>query len=91
MREWREDNVYIIILVRLVCYGSSGTVGFGVWGCGMRYPVVVLEGFGDERVDEEGEFLFCGWHFEAIFYYVAFGLEGCVWVDGWLMLVVVSR
>lgn len=23
----------------------------------------MLEGFGDEGVDEEREFLFCGWHF----------------------------
>lgn len=29
---------------------------------GRTNPIVMLDGFRDEGVDEEGEFLLCGWH-----------------------------
>lgn len=59
--ECNEDNVCGIRLGGIVSERvRRRLVGLGE---GLTHPVVVLERFRDEGVDEEREFLFRGWHF----------------------------
>lgn len=37
---------------------------------GCTYAVVMLDGLWDEGFDEEGEFLFCRWHFEFLVLFI---------------------
>lgn len=63
--------------------------------CGKRvwetYAVVMLDGFRDEGVDEERDFLFCWWHFSFFFlslFSLLLGLVGfLVVVESWIIVV----
>lgn len=65
-------------MLALLYWVSFGQVGDGGMG-EVTDSVVVLDGFGDEGVDEEGDFLIRWWHFDFFKSFSPSVLEGLGW------------